>query len=211
MLYAWYLKRVFDVVAATLLAVAFAPAFAILALLVRLKLGRPIVFRQPRTGQNGQSFMMFKLRTMTNERDVAGNLLDDAERLTAFGKFMRSTSLDEIPGVFNVILGDMSMVGPRPLLVRYLNRYSREQSRRHDVKPGLTGWAQVNGRNAVTWEERFDMDVWYVDRVGLVLDLRILFLTALKVIRRSDVTSPGHATMPEFWGTTSREEGRRAA
>lgn len=168
--------------------------------LVRVKLGSPVFFRQTRPGLHGKPFGMIKFRSMTNAKDSQGNLLPDSERLPRFGQLLRSTSLDELPELFNVIKGDMSLVGPRPLLMKYLERYTPEQMRRHEVRPGITGWAQVNGRNNVPWEERFAMDVWYVDNRTLLLDIKILWLTVMKVIKRSDVSQEGHATMTEFTG-----------
>ncbi|RAR27439.1 sugar transferase [Pseudomonas sp. MDMC224] len=174
---------------------------AIVAYLVRRNLGSPIFFTQMRPGLGGKPFVMYKFRTMSDARDSEGKLLPDDQRLTRFGKFLRSTSLDELPELWNVIKGEMSLVGPRPLLMKYLELYTPEQARRHEVKPGITGWAQVNGRNALTWEEKFKLDVWYVDNWTLTLDLRILWLTILKVVRRDGISAAGHATMPEFRGS----------
>lgn len=197
------LKRLLDIaVAATGLALV-APVLAVLALAVRLKLGRPILFRQRRPGLHGRPFEMYKLRTMLDRQDAQGRLLPDEERLTPFGRFLRSTSLDELPELLNVLRGEMSLVGPRPLLTEYLARYTPEQARRHEVKPGITGWAQINGRNAIGWEERFALDVWYVDHWSLALDLKILFRTVGKVLRRDGISAESHATMPEFMGTVS--------
>lgn len=197
------LKRLLDIaVAATGLAL-LAPVLAVLALAVRLKLGRPILFRQRRPGLHGRPFEMYKLRTMLDRQDAQGRLLPDEERLTPFGRFLRSTSLDELPELLNVLRGEMSLVGPRPLLTEYLARYTPEQARRHEVKPGITGWAQINGRNAIGWEERFALDVWYVDHWSLALDLKILFRTVGKVLRRDGISAESHATMPEFMGTVS--------
>jgi sugar O-acyltransferase (sialic acid O-acetyltransferase NeuD family) len=200
MIYCKYFKRMFDIVGALLLAMLFAAPFATIALLVRLKLGSPVIFRQTRPGLRERPFVMCKLRTMTDGRDVTGELLPDEQRLTKFGRFLRSTSLDEVPGLWNVIRGEMSLIGPRPLLMRYIERYSDEQRRRHEVKPGLTGWAQVNGRNAIDWDEKLAFDVWYVDHRSFWLDLYILILTVVAVLKRSDVNRPGHATAPEFMG-----------
>jgi len=180
--------------------VVLSPAIALLALFVRRKLGSPVFFRQLRPGLHGKPFMLVKFRTMTDARDAQGNLLPDAERLTGFGKMLRSTSLDELPELWNVIRGDMSLVGPRPLLMQYLERYTPEQARRHEVRPGITGWAQVNGRNAVSWPERFALDTWYVDHVGFILDMRIMWLTVWTVLRREGINQDGQATMQEFWG-----------
>jgi len=183
------MKRIFDLII-TFIALMLMLALIILtALMVRSKLGSPIFFKQARPGLNGKIFYIYKFRTMTNERDQNGVLLSDKVRLTKFGKFLRSTSLDELPGLWNVLKGDMSLVGPRPLLVEYLPLYSKEQSRRHEVKPGITGWAQVNGRNTISWEEKFDLDVWYVDNNSLWLDIEILFSTMKKIYQRVDIGS----------------------
>jgi lipopolysaccharide/colanic/teichoic acid biosynthesis glycosyltransferase len=181
-----------------------------IALLVHLKLGSPVLFRQVRPGHHGKPFVLYKFRTMSDDRDENGNLLPDAARLTSLGRFLRSTSVDELPALFNVLKGDMSIVGPRPLLMQYLDRYAPEQARRHEVKPGITGWAQVNGRNAISWEEKFRLDVWYVDNWSLALDLRIILMTALKVVRREGIAAKGEATMPEFMGhaKTQRRKAR---
>jgi lipopolysaccharide/colanic/teichoic acid biosynthesis glycosyltransferase len=173
---------------------------ALIALLVWLKLGPPILFRQQRPGLHGRAFTLNKFRTMTDARDDQGNLLPDARRLTRCGRFLRSTSLDELPELFNVLKGDMSLVGPRPLLTRYLDRYTPEQMRRHEVKPGITGWAQVNGRNAITWEQKFALDLWYVDNWSFWLDLKIIILTIWKVLTCEGISQPGRATMEEFEG-----------
>jgi lipopolysaccharide/colanic/teichoic acid biosynthesis glycosyltransferase len=182
--------------------VVLAPVLGGLALGVRAKLGSPVLFRQTRPGQHGHPFEMIKFRTMTDARDAGGHLLPDAERLPPFGRFLRSTSLDELPELWNVLCGDMSLVGPRPLLMRYLDRYTPEQARRHEVKPGVTGWAQVNGRNALSWEEKFALDTWYVDHVSLGLDLRILTLTLKKVVVREGISAAGEATATEFLGSS---------
>lgn len=197
------IKRLFDISIA--LAVAFLgwPLLAVVACLVRIKLGSPIVFSQIRPGRYGRPFKMVKFRTMTNSVDGNGNLLPDSERLTPFGKFLRSTSIDELPELWNVIKGDMSLVGPRPLLMEYLPLYSAEQARRHEVRPGITGWAQVNGRNALSWQERFRLDVWYVDHRTFWLDMRILWLTVRKVLIREGISANGEATMPKFTGERS--------
>jgi len=173
--------------------------FAIL-LLVRIRHGSPAVFRQVRPGIHGQPFVMYKFRTMTDQRDGNGNLLSDEQRLTSLGVFLRCYSLDELPELINVLKGEMSIVGPRPLLTRYLDRYSLEQMRRHDVKPGITGWAQVKGRNALSWEDKFRLDVWYVDNASFLLDLKIICMTVFKVLKREGITLPGQATMEEFMG-----------
>ena len=191
-------KRSFDLAVTILLLFSLAPFIILVAVMVRLKLGAPVLFRQPRPGQHGKPFTMFKFRTMTDARDAKGNLLPDAVRLTSFGSFLRSTSLDELPELFNVLMGEMSLVGPRPLLMHYLERYTPEQMRRHDVKPGITGWAQVNGRNSITWEEKFTLDVWYVDHQSLWLDLKIVVLTVIKILKREGITQAGHVTVQEF-------------
>jgi len=193
-------KRLLDLALTIPALILLAPLFVLLALLVRLRLGSPVLFRQQRPGLCGQPFTLFKFRTMTDARDAQGHLLPDANRLTRFGRFLRSTSLDELPELFNVLKGEMSLVGPRPLLMQYLERYTPEQVRRHEVKPGLTGWAQVNGRNALTWEQKFALDVWYVDHWSLWLDLSIILLTAWKVLIREGISQPGQATMKEFLG-----------
>jgi lipopolysaccharide/colanic/teichoic acid biosynthesis glycosyltransferase len=172
-----------------------------LGLLIRMITGQPALFRQVRPGLAGQPFAMYKFRTMTDATDNQGQLLPDAERLTRLGRFLRSTSLDELPELINVLRGDMSLVGPRPLLIEYLPRYSQRQARRHEVRPGITGWAQVNGRNTLTWEQKFEYDVWYVDHASLSLDLRILLATIRKVLRREDISAQGEATMPVFLGS----------
>lgn len=195
------MKRMFDFCAAMISLCLLAPVFLILALIVRLKLGAPVFFRQLRPGKSGHPFEMIKFRTMTDERNVDGNLLSDGERLTNFGKFLRSSSLDELPELWNVLKGDMSLVGPRPLLVEYLPLYNEEQLRRHDVKPGMTGWAQINGRNIISWDEKFKLDIWYVDNQSIWLDIKILFITIIKVIKKDDITQRGHATAVAFTGT----------
>jgi len=194
------LKRVFDICASAIALSLLAPVFIGTAILVRVKLGSPILFTQIRPGLHGQPFKMMKFRSMTDERDSQGELLPDAERLTAFGKFLRSSSLDELPELLNVLKGDMSLVGPRPLLMEYLPLYSPEQARRHHAKPGITGWAQINGRNAISWEQKFSLDVWYVDNQSLWLDIKILFLTVLKVFKREGISAAGEATMTKFTG-----------
>jgi sugar transferase EpsL len=201
------MKRLFDVVLIILGLFVLLPVIGVLALLVRLRLGTPVFFRQTRPGLHGKPFTIYKFRTMINRCDENGKLLPDKDRLTSFGKFLRSTSLDELPELFNVLKGDMSLVGPRPLLMQYLERYTPEQMRRHEVKPGITGWAQVNGRNALTWEEKFTLDVWYVDHWSLWLDMKILFLTLWKIVKREGISHPGQATMQEFRGR--REEGKK--
>ncbi len=177
------------------------PALFMIALLIKSRLGNPVLFKQDRPGLHGKPFTIYKFRTMTDARDNDGNFLPDAQRLPKLGKFLRATSLDELPELWNVIKGEMSLVGPRPLLMQYLHRYTPEQARRHEAKPGLTGWAQVNGRNAITWEEKFELDVWYVDHCSVFLDIRIILLTLLKVFRREGIAAAGEATMPEFFGS----------
>lgn len=179
----------------------------ILSLMIGFFLGRPVLYRQMRPGKGARVFEMFKFRTMTNDANSSGELLPDAQRMTRFGSFLRATSLDELPGLWNVLKGDMSLVGPRPLLVDYLPLYSAEQARRHEVRPGITGWAQVNGRNALSWEEKFKLDVWYVDNRTLWLDLKILFLTVRKVLVRDGISAAGEATMSRFTGQPSRDPG----
>lgn len=193
-------KRLFDIVVSAIALLLFLPLILILIVLVRIKLGSPVFFTQTRPGKDGKPFQMVKFRSMTTAKDADGNLLPDDQRLPKFGKLLRSTSLDELPELWNVFKGDMSLVGPRPLLMQYLDRYTPEQRRRHEVRPGITGWAQVNGRNNVPWEERFKMDVWYVDNHNLLLDIKILWMTVMKVVKRSDVSQEGHATMTEFMG-----------
>ncbi len=189
------LKRIFDIAAATGALIVLAIPMAIVAVLVRWKLGSPVFFRQQRPGLNGRPFMFVKFRSMTDERDGNGELLPDAERLPKFGAWLRSTSLDELPQLFNVLAGDMSIVGPRPLLMSYLDHYTSEQARRHDVRPGITGWAQVNGRNSLDWPERLALDVWYVDNRSFLLDLKIIAMTVKRIISRDGVSAPGHVTM----------------
>ncbi|RTH28095.1 sugar transferase [Thermus scotoductus] len=195
------LKRILDVVGASFALLAFGPLMLYVALRIWREMGSPVLFRQVRPGLQGRPFVMYKFRTMTEERDADGRLLPDERRLTPLGKFLRQYSLDEFPEFINVLKGDMSLVGPRPLLMEYLDRYTPEQARRHEVKPGITGWAQVNGRNALSWEEKFKLDVWYVDNWNLLLDLKILLMTIVKVLRREGISAQGHATMPEFKGS----------
>lgn len=194
------IKWMADRLVAALALFLISPLLLILGSAVYIRMGRPILFAQPRPGKDGRIFTFYKFRTMTDERDLDGNLLPDAQRLTALGQFLRKTSLDELPQLWNVLKGDMSFVGPRPLLVAYLDRYTPEQARRHEVKPGITGWAQVNGRNAISWEEKFKLDIWYVDGWSLWLDLKILFLTVIKVLKREGISQPTHVTMSEFQG-----------
>lgn len=195
------MKRLLDIVCSFLLLVATLPLLLVAILLVRIKLGSPILFRQTRPGLDSKPFEMIKLRTMRDATDERGNPLPDAQRLTRFGKFLRSTSVDEFPALWNVIKGEMSLVGPRPLLVEYLPLYNHRQQRRHDVKPGITGWAQVNGRNAISWEEKFELDVWYVENQSLWLDFKILLLTVAKVVKRDNINAPGQASQSKFIGS----------
>ncbi|MGH9649934.1 MAG: sugar transferase [Terriglobales bacterium] len=191
-------KRLFDLLLVVLTAPLWLPLLLVLAVLVRLKLGRPVFFRQRRPGRQERVFEVIKFRTMTDAREAHGNLRPDAERLTPFGRWLRSTSLDELPELLNVFRGEMSLVGPRPLLVEYLGRYTPEQNRRHEVPPGLTGWTQVNGRNALSWEQKFSYDVWYVEHRSFWLDVGILFRTVGQVLLQRGINAPGEATMPEF-------------
>jgi lipopolysaccharide/colanic/teichoic acid biosynthesis glycosyltransferase len=194
-------KRLFDLALTIAGLVLLSPVLLVIAILVRIFHGRPVLFRQARGGYRGSAFQVFKFRTMKDSYDAQGNLLPDAERLTGLGRFLRSTSLDELPELLNVLRGEMSWVGPRPLFARYLQRYTPEQARRHAVLPGITGWAQINGRNALLWEEKFNLDLWYVDHWSFWLDLKILLLTFWKVIRREGISQPGHTTAEEFFGT----------
>jgi len=193
-------KRLVDLTLSVFLLLIFGPVMLLLALLVHMRLGLPVLYRQIRPGLHGKPFLMYKFRTMTNDRDHAGNLLPDEERLTSFGRILRRNSLDELPEIINVLRGEMCIVGPRPLLMRYLERYTHEQMRRHDVKPGITGWAQVNGRNALNWEDKFRHDLWYVDHSSFRLDLKIICMTVFKVLKREGINHPGGATMKEFMG-----------
>ena len=195
------IKRLFDIILAAMLIILFLPIYIIVSFLILLKMGSPILFRQKRPGLHEKIFSIYKFRTMTNEKDENGNLLPDAQRLVGVGKFIRSTSLDELPQIFNVLKGDMSFVGPRPLLIEYLPRYNNQQKKRHDVKPGITGWAQVNGRNAISWEQKFEYDVWYVEHQSFWLDMKILWMTFLKVVKQSDISSDTAVTMEKFEGS----------
>jgi undecaprenyl phosphate N,N'-diacetylbacillosamine 1-phosphate transferase len=199
--YCIYIKRGLDIFISLFAIIAFCWLYVILAILVWIMIGRPIIFKQQRVGKDGKVFTLYKFRTMTDERNSDGNLLPDDIRLTKFGKLLRLTSLDELPEMWNILKGDMSVVGPRPLLISYLNRYNSNQMRRHEVRPGLTGWAQVNGRNTISWEEKFDLDVWYVDHISFWLDLKIVALTVLKVIRCEGINSEDATTMKEFKGS----------
>lgn len=199
-------KRLLDLCLTIPGLVLLSPILLIVALLVWIFHGHPILFRQTRPGYKGQPFRVYKFRTMSNARDAQGHLLPDAERLTPFGRFLRASSLDELPELLNVLKGEMSLVGPRPLLMQYLERYNPEQARRHDVLPGLTGWAQINGRNAISWEEKFRLDVWYVDHWSLGLDIKILLLTLWKTLQCQGINQPGHATAEEFMGNVNSEK-----
>jgi len=203
------LKRFFDIVCSLFGLVLFSPVLILVALLVCFRLGTPVFFRQQRPGLHGQPFEMIKFRTMTSARDKNGDLLPDEMRLTPFGNFLRKTSLDELPELINVLKGDMSLVGPRPLLTRYLPLYNEQQARRHEIRPGITGWAQVNGRNAIEWEKKFELDVWYVDHHSFGLDMKILFLTLWTVLRRKDISAKESATMPEFSGSENADDRLR--
>ena len=200
-MYKKYIKRLIDILLSLLVLILFSWLYLILAILVRVKLGSPVIFRQPRPGKDEKIFNMYKFRTMTDEKDADGNLLPDEVRLTGFGKKLRATSLDELPEFFNILKGDMSFIGPRPLLVRYLPLYNERQHRRHEVKPGLTGLAQASGRNALSWEERFELDVEYVDNLTFFNDLKIVFATVRAVLKKEGISSATSATMEEFKGT----------
>ena len=194
------IKRLFDIIATSATILILSPVIITAALIVRLKMGVPVFFKQKRPGLHGKPFIIYKFRTMTDKKDHDGKVLPDEMRLTPLGKFLRRFSIDELPQLFNVIRGDLSLVGPRPLLMEYLALYTPESARRHDVKPGITGWAQVNGRNALSWDERFKLDVWYVDNRSFMLDLKILWLTLIKVFRKEGINQNGHATMEKFKG-----------
>lgn len=199
--YEKYIKRPQDFLCALLAIVVLSPVMLVTAILVRIKLGAPVIFKQERPGLNGEIFCLYKFRSMTDEKDKDGNLLPDEIRLTKFGKMLRATSLDELPELINILKGDMSVVGPRPLLVRYLPRYNAHQARRHEVRPGFTGYAQVNGRNAISWEDKFDLDVKYVDSISFIGDWKIIFKTVKTVLIREGISSESSATMEEFMGT----------
>lgn len=199
-------KRIIDIIVSAIALILLSPVIAFVAWKISKKLGSPVLFRQVRPGMNDKPFTMVKFRTMRDAVDKNGNPLPDSERMTPFGNFLRSTSLDELPELWNVLKGDMSLVGPRPLLMEYLPLYSKEQARRHEVRPGVTGWAQINGRNAISWEEKFKLDVWYVDNQSLWLDVKILFLTVKKVFIKDGISADGHVTMPPFEGTRKENE-----
>ncbi|NTU70930.1 MAG: sugar transferase [Coriobacteriia bacterium] len=208
------MKSALDAIASGVLLIVLSPVLLVLAVLVRAKLGSPVLFAQQRPGQNGRVFTLYKFRTMRDVPNAQGDVdavASDAERLTGFGRALRATSLDELPELANVLLGDMSIVGPRPLLTEYLTRYNDRQARRHEVRPGITGWAQVNGRNAVSWDERFEMDVWYVDNRSFALDCRILAMTVTTVFAREGVSAKGHATMEPFAGSEPRQGDREGS
>lgn len=204
MIYGSWGKRMLDVVVVLIMAPVVLAVCTIVAVGVGLSLGWPVLYSQPRPGLGGRPFRLYKFRTMTSARDAKGRLLADAERLTPFGKVLRASSIDELPELWNVLVGEMSLVGPRPLLMQYLPLYTLAQRRRHEVRPGITGWAQVNGRNAISWEQKFEYDVWYVDHQSFLLDLRILWVTVVRVVQRSGISPPGAETMPEFQGSRDR-------
>jgi undecaprenyl phosphate N,N'-diacetylbacillosamine 1-phosphate transferase len=195
------MKIIFDKVLSVLLMILLAPLLIVLYFLIKCKLGSPVLFKQNRPGLNEKIFTIYKFRSMTDERDLNGELLSDEKRLTTFGKTLRSLSLDELPQIFNVLKGEMSFIGPRALLIEYLPRYNLEQKKRHRVKPGITGWAQVNGRNAISWEKKFELDVWYVENQSFLLDMKIILLTVLKIIKRSDISQQDNVTMEKFMGS----------
>lgn len=199
------LKRLFDLILSLVLLIAFAPVMMAIALMIRVKMGSPIIFQQQRPGLKGKAFFLYKFRTMSNTVDGQGDLLEDEQRLTVLGRLLRKYSLDELPQLLNVIKGELSFVGPRPLLMAYLECYSVEQDRRHEVKPGITGWAQINGRNAITWEEKFTFDVWYVDNQRFWLDIKILGMTLIKVLKSEGINQGGSATMSEFMGSERKK------
>ena len=195
-----FFKRLIDIICSLIGLILFSPILLVVALLIRINLGSPVFFTQTRLGKDGKEFKMIKFRTMKDSLDKFGQLLPDEQRLTKFGKILRSTSLDELPELINVLKGDMTLVGPRPLLVEYKELYSERQFRRHEVSPGITGWAQINGRNAISWNERFELDVWYVDNISFLLDMKILVMTILKVIKRDRINEQGQASMSKFTG-----------
>ncbi len=204
-MYKKYIKRLIDIILSLTILILFCWLYIILAILIKIKLGSPVLFKQPRPGKNEKIFNMYKFRTMTDAKDEDGNLLPDEKRLPEFGKKLRATSLDELPEFINILKGDMSFVGPRPLLVKYLPLYNEEQHHRHDVRPGLTGWAQVNGRNLISWEDRFEKDIYYVNNQSFLLDLKIVFMTIAVVFKHNDINSATDATMEAFTGTKSKE------
>jgi lipopolysaccharide/colanic/teichoic acid biosynthesis glycosyltransferase len=196
-----FFKRLLDIILSATGLLLLSPLLIFLAVIIRLRMGKPVLFRQQRPGLSGEGFVIYKFRTMTDQANKSGQLLPDEKRLPALGRFLRSTSLDELPELVNVLKGDMSIVGPRPLMMKYLNRYTPEQARRHEVKPGITGWAQINGRNTITWEDKFKLDVWYVDNWSVLLDIKIIFKSVWMVITRQGITQQGRATVDEFMGT----------
>lgn len=198
-------KRLLDLALTSVCLVILSPLLLLISVLIWIRFGRPILFRQLRPGYKGKPFLLYKFRSMTEDHDDQGKLLPDAERLTSFGRLLRAFSLDELPEMFNILRGEMSWVGPRPLLMKYLQRYNSDQARRHEVLPGITGWAQVNGRNTLTWEDKFRYDVWYVDHWSFLLDLKILWMTAAQVLKREGISQPGHATAEEFIGTNNSD------
>lgn len=204
-MYAKYFKRILDFLLSLIALIILSPVFLIIAILVRVKLGSPVIFKQKRPGKNEKIFTLYKFRTMTDKKDENGNLLPDEKRLTKFGKALRSTSLDELPELFNILKGDMSIIGPRPLLVEYLPLYNEEQKHRHDVRPGLTGLAQVSGRNSISWEEKFDDDIRYIKNITFINDVKIFFETIIKVFKREGISQENNATMEKFKGTTRQE------
>jgi sugar transferase EpsL len=204
-----FIKRLFDIISSVAGLIVISPLLVVLAVLVRLKLGSPILFRQQRPGLGGKAFVIYKFRTMTDQRDASGNLLPDEQRLPAFGRFLRSMSFDELPELLNVLKGDMSIVGPRPLMMKYLERYSPQQARRHEVKPGITGWAQINGRNTISWEDKFKLDVWYVDNWTFWLDMKIILKSVWMVVAKEGIIQQGRATMDEFMGTPQNDAVER--
>ena len=203
-----HIKRFFDLAVGVPSVIVLSPILVLIGFMVRMRIGSPVLFRQERPGLNGMPFVIYKFRTMTNAQDKDGNLLSDGERLTRLGRFLRKTSMDELPELFNVIKGDMSIVGPRPLLMQYLDCYTPEQARRHEVKPGITGWAQVNGRNAISWDDKFKLDVWYVGNWSVWLDVKIIAMTVMKVLRREGISQAGHATAQEFLGSHAKAQRR---
>lgn len=199
-------KRIIDIVVSFIAMVLLAPLLLITAAVIKQRMGGPVIFSQERAGKNGSKFIMYKFRTMLNETDASGLPIPDVDRITPLGNFLRSTSIDELPELLNVLKGDMSIVGPRPLLMEYLPLYTDHQARRHEVKPGVTGWAQVNGRNSISWEDKFDMDVWYVDHIGIFLDIKIIFLTIKKVFVRDSINAEDGGLMPRFTGSVNRKD-----
>jgi lipopolysaccharide/colanic/teichoic acid biosynthesis glycosyltransferase len=199
-----FLKRLLDIILSAMGLLSLSPLLIFLAIAIRLKMGSPVLFRQQRPGLGGKGFVIYKFRTMTGQTDISGQLLPDEKRLPALGRFLRSTSLDELPELFNVLKGDMSIVGPRPLMMKYLTRYTPQQARRHEVKPGITGWAQINGRNTISWEDKFNLDVWYVDNWNILLDIKIILKTVWMVIARQGITQQDRATVDEFMGTNRK-------